>query len=121
MRTERLKQLRLELDKTQREIAALLGIARTTYIGYEKGERSPDLEMVDKIAGVFKVSTDYLLGRTDVREPADIDPAEKHHPDPIEVEEFLRRLQSGQVRKEGLPLSEKKINKIKIFFEELLD
>lgn len=47
---------------TQEEVADLLGVHRTTYNRYEKGLRAPDLETVTKLAELFEVTTDYLLG-----------------------------------------------------------
>lgn len=63
MLSERLKELRKKEGKTQGEFAAKLGIARSTYSGYERGTSEPDNETLDKIANHFDVTTDYLLGR----------------------------------------------------------
>ena len=50
---------------TQREVASRLGISRPSYIRYEKGTAEPGLENLVKLADIFDVSTDYLLGRKD--------------------------------------------------------
>lgn len=50
---------------TQGYVADLIGVARSTYTAYENGTKQPPLETVDKIANLFKVSADYLIGRTD--------------------------------------------------------
>ncbi|MFF2498124.1 helix-turn-helix domain-containing protein [Peribacillus sp. NPDC058075] len=42
-----------------------LGIAKSTYAGYESGHRRPSLETVNLLAGLYDTSTDYILGRTD--------------------------------------------------------
>ncbi|UAL52661.1 helix-turn-helix domain-containing protein [Bacillus sp. CMF21] len=42
-----------------------LGIAKSTYAGYESGHRRPSLEALKSMADLFDVSTDYLLGRVD--------------------------------------------------------
>ena len=60
----RLESLRKDRKLTQKQIADMLGIARTTYSGYENGTREPDHEILQKIADFFEVSIDYLLGRT---------------------------------------------------------
>lgn len=67
MFNEILEELRKEKRITQRELAAKLGIARTTYSGYENGTRQPDQRTLNKIADYFGVSVDYLLGRTKTR------------------------------------------------------
>lgn len=62
---ERLRSLREEKKITQKELAKLFKIAESTVSMYERGEREPNFEIVNKIANFFNVSTDYLLGRTD--------------------------------------------------------
>ncbi|GCL71752.1 XRE family transcriptional regulator [Paenibacillus naphthalenovorans] len=62
MFSERLSKLREKSGLTQKELANRLGIARTTYSGYESGKREPDHQTLQKIADFFDVSTDYLLG-----------------------------------------------------------
>lgn len=71
---DRLRKLREKRELSQYELARRLGIARTTYQGYEMGAREPDYETLQKIADFFDVSTDYLLGRTnDPSQPDDLD------------------------------------------------
>jgi transcriptional regulator with XRE-family HTH domain len=65
MFTKRLKEVRKSLKLTQEEAARKLGIARTTYSGYETGNAEPDNEILQKIADLYNVSVDYLFGRTD--------------------------------------------------------
>lgn len=65
MFSERLKELRLEADMKQLELAKILGISASTIGMYEQGRRFPDQEILLKIANFFDVTTDYLLGRTD--------------------------------------------------------
>ncbi len=61
----RLKYLRKSNNKTQQDIADILGITRPAYTAYEQGKRNPDYEILEKIADYYNVSIDYLLGRTD--------------------------------------------------------
>lgn len=63
MLSERLKELRKEKGYTQKQISELIGISQTTYAGYETGEHMPSLEILIRIADIFKVSLDYLTGR----------------------------------------------------------
>lgn len=51
---------------TQRDVAAHLGIAQSSYIRYENGKAEPTLENLVKLADLFDVSIDYLLGRKDI-------------------------------------------------------
>lgn len=64
----RLKYLRKSNNKTQQDIADILGITRPAYTAYEQGKRNPDYEILEKIADYYNVSTDYLLGRTENKE-----------------------------------------------------
>jgi len=59
----RMVELRLKEGLTQTEIAKLLGIAQQTYAGYETGRNEPDIKTFIQLADIYKVSTDYLLGR----------------------------------------------------------
>lgn len=59
----RITNLRIGNSKTQAQISALLGIAQTTYAGYETGRHEPNVQMLIKIAELYNVSIDYLVGR----------------------------------------------------------
>lgn len=61
---DRLKSLRGE--KSLQEVSQDLGISRATLGYYENGDRKPDIEILIKIANYYKVSSDYLLGLTNV-------------------------------------------------------
>ena len=65
---KRLKQCRKEKRLTQREVAIYCDITEKTYQNYELMTREPKLEVLLKIADVFQVSLDYLVGRTDKRQ-----------------------------------------------------
>lgn len=60
---EILKQLRKQNGLTQKEIAKQLNVTAQCYQGYEYGYRQPSPEMLCKLADIFGVSVDYLLGR----------------------------------------------------------
>lgn len=66
MFSTRIRELREESDLRQEDIAEILGIARTTYASYEQGKKEPDYSILIKISKHFKVTTDYLLGLTNV-------------------------------------------------------
>ena len=53
----------------QKDVAALLGIDRTTYAKYESGASEPNYETLLKLAEIFGVSTDYILGREEKSSP----------------------------------------------------
>ena len=68
LRGDRLKLLRKEKGRLQKDIARDLEISLRGYQHYELGERKPDIPTLEALADYFGVSTDYLLGRTDRRE-----------------------------------------------------
>lgn len=57
-----LKNLRLQANLSQSELAQMLGISRSAVSSYESGTRSPNHDVLLKLAVLFNVSTDYLLG-----------------------------------------------------------
>ncbi|EMG32451.1 helix-turn-helix domain-containing protein [Streptococcus oralis] len=75
---ERLKKLRKEGKLTQKDIATFLNISQPAYQQFESGKKKMNLETMEKLADYFNVSTDYLLGKTDIPDPdleVDIDNA----------------------------------------------
>lgn len=96
----RLKRLREEKGYLQKEVADKLGIRSNTLSGYENGTRSPDPEMLVRIAKLYNVSTDYLLGYSDdenvTEDPEFVDFVQEvkrwYRESPKSKEEDLKRL-----------------------------
>lgn len=63
---ERLKTLRKSCNLTQQKMATALGIERSTYTYYETGKTFPDIVTLTRIARIFNISADNLLGITPV-------------------------------------------------------
>lgn len=63
----RMKALREEHELTQKEIADFLGVTPKAVSFYELEQRSPSWDMVVKLAEKYDVTTDYLLGKSDIR------------------------------------------------------
>lgn len=59
----RLKNLRISSDMTQLDLSKKLNVSRATVGRYETEERFPDKETLIKLADIFNVSLDFLLGR----------------------------------------------------------
>lgn len=64
---KKLKSLRREKKLTQKQIADRIGLAISAVSSYESGTRYPSYDVLIKLAQIFHVSTDYLLGMTDKR------------------------------------------------------
>lgn len=71
MNTNNLKKARENKGLTQAQVADKLGISDGTYKNYEQGKREPNNALLVKIADLYGVSTDYLLGREPAPPPAD--------------------------------------------------
>jgi len=69
MTYRRIKDLREDKDMTQQQIADILHINRRTYSAYENGVNSMTPETLCRIADIYNTSVDYLLNRTDIKEP----------------------------------------------------
>lgn len=64
----RIKELRNEQHITQLKMAMDLHMSQNTISRYENGEQEPGITELIRIADYFRVSIDYLVGRTDKRE-----------------------------------------------------
>ncbi|MCT4595204.1 MAG: helix-turn-helix domain-containing protein [Anaeromicrobium sp.] len=68
MLKDKLKGLRQEIKLSQKELAAKIGIGSSTYGSYERGQRIPNKETLEKIADALGCTPEYILGRTDNKE-----------------------------------------------------
>ena len=68
---ERLRELRIEKNLTQEELANNFGLHKTRISQYELNKRQADDEMKKKFAKYFNVSLDWLMGLTDIRNYTD--------------------------------------------------
>lgn len=68
----RIKQLREENNITQEELAKKLNLASKGIISmYEKEDRKPSLEILMRLSEIFDCSIDYILGKSNIRNPED--------------------------------------------------
>ncbi len=64
--SERLRSLREQCDYTQEDVANIIHVNKQTISQYELGKRQPDFEKLERLCDVFNVSSDYLLGKSNV-------------------------------------------------------
>jgi len=69
LKYERIRNLRIDNNLTQKEIADLLGVKQNTYSQYEIGKISYPIDALPILAKFYNVSTDYLLGLTNEMKP----------------------------------------------------
>ena len=62
MIAEKVKKLREQKGLSQAELARLIGITRSSVNAWEMGISVPSTQYIVDLAGVFEISTDYLLG-----------------------------------------------------------
>ena len=78
MIAKRIKELRTQKNLTQKELAVLISLTPKMISFYELGQRIPPSDIIIKLAKIFAVSTDYLLGETNIKESADKLIAQNH-------------------------------------------
>ncbi len=69
MNVKRLKDLREDKDLYQKEIANILNTTQQVYSEYELGIRLMPIDKLDILATFYNTSIDYILGRTNVKQP----------------------------------------------------
>jgi hypothetical protein len=67
---ERIKLHRLLKKMSRADLGKKFGLAETTIANYERGEREPNITLLISFAEFFEVTTDYLLGKVGLTEPA---------------------------------------------------
>ena len=68
----RIKQLREENNWTQLELSQKINCAMSSIAMYEKEDRKPSLEVLIKLSDIFDCSIDYILGKSDIRNPEEL-------------------------------------------------
>jgi transcriptional regulator with XRE-family HTH domain len=66
---ERIRDLRNDKGLLQKDMAKSLNCSQRVYSHYERGELDIPTEILIKLADYHNTTTDYLLGRTDKRDP----------------------------------------------------
>ena len=63
---QRIRNLREDNDLTQRDLSQLIGLTPKMISFYENNQRTPPVDILLKLAKIFHVTTDYLLGNETV-------------------------------------------------------
>ena len=69
MKYQNIRDLRNDHGYTQKEVAKYLNVKQNTYSQYEVGVLNYPVDVLCKLADLYRVSVDYLLGRTTVKTP----------------------------------------------------
>ncbi len=65
--SSRLRQLRVRRGLRQEQVANLIGVNKSAISSYENAMRQPSYEILIRLANLYRVTTDYLLGQTNNR------------------------------------------------------
>ena len=87
------------------DMADRLGVARSTYAGYESEYRQPTLETLHGKASILKTSADYLIGLTD-------------NPHPVEPTKNVKELlKEDELHWDGVPLTDEELKPLRDLLE----
>ncbi len=64
-----LKKIRQENNLTQEELAKKINTSRSNIANYENDKNMPSIDILNKLSETFNCSTDYLLGKSDIKNP----------------------------------------------------
>ena len=87
-----LRKFRADYRLSQTDVARTLDIAPQAYFRYESDKVVPSVDVIMKLADAYGVSTDYLLGRSDIPNPMNFD--EREVKEAFAAREELRQLRS---------------------------
>lgn len=93
----RLRALRNEKKLTQNELGKLLNVSGKTIGTWERDSRQPNIEAINKLASIFDVTTDYLLGNSNEKQPQkyyDLSDKEKNDI-AIQAEKLMEGIETG--------------------------
>ena len=76
---DRVVSLMKEREITGVQLSGILGLPKNSVAEWKRNSYKPSIETLSKLAELFEVSTDYLLGRTDIKEPVNA-PGKKKEP-----------------------------------------
>lgn len=111
---DRLKKEREAKGLTQEELARAIGVAVPTISEYESGKKMPRLNKIIILARKLGVSIDYLLGETDIKEPAHL----VQRPKITDLREYIK---SKYPTKDGKLISEEEARVYNKLFEKIFE
>lgn len=104
----RIRSLRSEYGMTQTALGEQLNVGKTTISNYENGNSFPDNEVLLKLSKIFNVSTDYLLGVSNIRDRSILTPKdEKNIAKTLDMlKDQIENNQSGELNYNGIEVTD---------------
>ncbi|MCC4348435.1 helix-turn-helix domain-containing protein [Limosilactobacillus reuteri] len=92
-----IRELRKEKKMSQSELGKFIGVSQTTVTAWETGRAEPSSTFISKLADLFNVSTDYLLGRSDNKKKPYYELTDKEKKDiALQAEKLMEGIESGE-------------------------
>lgn len=113
----RIREIRQQKGISGPDLASQLDITPQYLYGFEKETRTLSAEMAGRIASIFQVSVDYLLGRTELNQDANQYPEWATPKDKRDFKTMLE--EDGDVMFDGVPISDEDKEKIKRVMEAM--
>lgn len=107
----RIKELRVEMELTQDEMAEKTGYTRSAIASWETERREPDIPTFKRLAEFFGVQTEYVMGISDEKNKPWWEKDET--PTDIELEKFIKN--NSNIKLMGNPLDEKAKDDVLMF------
>lgn len=107
---ERLKALRTERNLTQEELGKMVNVSSKTVGAWERGTRQPSIEAITKLAEIFNVTTDYLLGQNQTPKWAD-------QRDTLDLKKFID--EDAGMTYDGDNLTEEELEQLNVAFTQI--
>lgn len=107
---ERLKALRTERNLTQEELSKMVNVSSKTVGAWERGTRQPSIEAITKLAEIFNVTTDYLLGQNQTPKWAD-------QRDTLDLKKFID--EDAGMTYDGDNLTEEELEQLNVAFTQI--
>lgn len=104
----RIRSLRSEYGMTQTALGEQLNVGKTTISNYENGNSFPDNEVLLKLSKIFNVSTDYLLGVSNIRDRSILTPKdEKNIAKTLDMlKDQIENNQAGELNYNGIEVTD---------------
>jgi len=96
---ERIKKLRLENKYTVKELGNIFHLSESTISLYESGKRTPNKDFIIKMSNFFNVSTDYLLGNSDIPKAEHYIHFDQEMDLAIELKKMLAQIENNEITK----------------------
>ena len=98
----RIRDLRIEKGWNQEYLGSLLNVQKSAVSKYEQGKISLNDDIIKKLSEIFEVSSDYLIGNSDIRNPENINKDTLTDKDEKDIAKTMQKLKEQLSNDQGL-------------------